>query len=46
MYLAPGMLALHRAVWLRPAEGIHSTWTHAVESYRRRLDAGAPEELV
>jgi hypothetical protein len=29
---------MHRAVWLRPAEGIHVTWTHAVESYRRRLD--------
>ncbi len=46
MYLAPGMLALHRAVWLRPAEGIHSTWTQAVESYRKRLEAGAAEEMV
>ena len=40
LYDAPGMLMLHRAVWLRPAEGIHATWTQAVESYRRRLDAG------
>ena len=38
LYLAPGMLMLHRAVWLRPTEGIHVTWTQAVESYRRRLD--------
>ncbi len=38
LYLAPAMLLMHRAVWLRSAEGIHSTWTHAVESYRRRLD--------
>ena len=40
LYHAPGMLMLHRAVWLRPAEGIHATWTQAVESYRRRLDTG------
>ncbi|WP_052572832.1 glucans biosynthesis glucosyltransferase MdoH [Haloferula sp. BvORR071] len=46
MYLAPGMLSLHRAVWLRPSEGIHATWTQAVESYRRRLDSGLAEELV
>ena len=32
------MLMMHRAVWLRSAEGIHSVWTQAVESYRRRLD--------
>lgn len=38
LYLAPAMLLMHRAVWLRSAEGIHSTWTQAVESYRRRLD--------
>jgi membrane glycosyltransferase len=38
LYAAPAMLMMHRAVWLRPAEGIHVTWTHAVESYRRRLD--------
>jgi membrane glycosyltransferase len=38
LYLAPAMLLMHRAVWLRSAEGIHSVWTQAVESYRRRLD--------
>ena len=38
LYAAPAMLMMHRAVWLRPAEGIHSVWTQAVESYRRRLD--------
>jgi membrane glycosyltransferase len=36
LYLAPAMLMMHRAVWLRPGEGIHATWTNAVESYRRR----------
>ena len=46
LYVAPAMLMLHRAVWLRPAEGIHSVWTRAVESYRRRIDAGAVEEPV
>ena len=38
LYLAPAMLMVHRAVWLRPADGIHPLWTQAVESYRRRLD--------
>jgi membrane glycosyltransferase len=38
LYLAPAMLLMHRAVWLRPNEGIHNVWTQAVESYRRRLD--------
>lgn len=38
LYLAPAMLHMHRAVWLRSSEGIHSVWTHALESYRRRLD--------
>lgn len=38
LYLAPAMLMMHRAVWLRPAEGMHTVWTRAVESYRRRLD--------
>jgi membrane glycosyltransferase len=42
LYLAPAMLLMHRAVWLRPAEGMHSTWTRAVESYRRRLDQSVP----
>ena len=46
LYLAPGMLALHRAVWLRPAEGIHSTWTQAVESYRRRIDTGIVDDIA
>jgi membrane glycosyltransferase len=39
LYLAPAMLMMHRAVWLRPAEGMHAVWTNAVESYRRRLDS-------
>ena len=43
LYLAPGMLMLHRAVWLRPEEGIHPVWTRAVESYRRRIDSGAED---
>ena len=38
LYLAPAMLMLHRAVWLRSTEGIHSVWTRALQSYRRRLD--------
>ncbi len=38
LYLAPAMLMMHRAVWLRPAEGMHAVWTQAVDSYRRRLD--------
>ncbi|WP_193214119.1 glucans biosynthesis glucosyltransferase MdoH [Luteolibacter marinus] len=46
LYVAPAMLMLHRAVWLRPAGGIHSVWTRAVESYRRRIDAGTVEEPV
>lgn len=44
LYLAPAMLMMHRAVWLRPAEGMHSVWTQAVESYRRRLDQPATIE--
>ncbi|MDP3849910.1 MAG: glucans biosynthesis glucosyltransferase MdoH [Luteolibacter sp.] len=44
LYLAPAMLMMHRAVWLRSVEGIHSVWTQSVESYRRRLDQpSAPE---
>lgn len=39
LYLAPAMLHLHRSVWLRPAEKIHTSWTQAVQSYRRPLDA-------
>jgi len=38
LYLAPAMLHMHRAVWLRSAEAIHPLWTQAVDSYRRRLD--------
>ena len=45
LYLAPAMLMMHRAVWLRPAEGMHEVWTQAVESYRRRLDQPAITEL-
>ncbi len=45
LYLAPAMLMMHRAVWLRPAEGMHAVWTQAVESYRRRLDQSASIEL-
>jgi len=41
LYLAPAMLHMHRSVWLRPAESIHPLWTHAVESYRRRLEGSA-----
>jgi len=43
MYLAPAMLHMHRSVWLRSTEGIHSIWTQALESYRRRLDSPTPE---
>jgi membrane glycosyltransferase len=43
LYLAPAMLMMHRAVWLRSAEGIHSVWSHAVESYRRRREALSAE---
>jgi membrane glycosyltransferase len=46
LYLAPAMLMMHRAVWLRPAEGIHSIWTQAVESYRRRLDQTPNLEVI
>jgi membrane glycosyltransferase len=38
LYLSPAMLLMHRAVWLRSADGIHPVWAQAVESYRRRLD--------
>ncbi len=38
LYHAPAMLLMHRAVWLRPAEGLHDVWRQAVESYRRRLE--------
>jgi len=43
LYLAPGMLMLHRAVWLRPEEGIHPVWTGAVVRYSRRIDSGAED---
>ncbi|MEO8616329.1 MAG: glucans biosynthesis glucosyltransferase MdoH [Luteolibacter sp.] len=46
LYLAPAMLMMHRAVWLRPNEGMHSVWTQAVESYRRRLDQSSAVELT
>jgi hypothetical protein len=38
VYLAPAMLLMHRAVWLRSTENIHSVWNQAVDSYRRRPD--------
>jgi membrane glycosyltransferase len=38
LYLAPAMVLMHRSVWLRSAESIHSVWTQAVQSYRMRLD--------
>ncbi len=44
LYLAPAMLMMHRAVWLRSSEGIHSVWTRAVDSYRRRLDHSSISE--
>jgi membrane glycosyltransferase len=44
LYHSPAMLMMHRAVWLRSAEGIHAVWTQAVESYRRRLDQPAATE--
>ena len=44
LYLAPAMLMMHRAVWLRPAESMHGVWSQAVESYRRRLDQASTAE--
>ena len=44
LYQPQAMLHMHRSVWLRPAEGIHAVWTQAVESYRRRIDAGLPDD--
>jgi len=41
LYLAPAMLMMHRAVWLRSAENMHNVWSGALESYRRRLDQPA-----
>ncbi len=43
LYLAPAMLHMHRAVWLRSTDGIHAVWTQALESYRRRLDSTSAE---
>lgn len=43
LYLAPTMLMMHRAVWLRPADAIHPVWARAVESYRR---PAAPAEAA
>jgi len=42
LYLAPAMLMMHRAVWLRSSESIHSVWTQAVDSYRRRREQTIP----
>jgi len=41
LYLAPAMLMMHRAVWLRSAESMHTVWSGALESYRHRLDQAA-----
>jgi membrane glycosyltransferase len=41
LYHASAMLLMHRAVWLRPSEGLHDVWMQAVESYRRR-----PEQVT
>ncbi len=46
LYLAPAMLMMHRAVWLRPTERIHHAWTEAVESYRRRVDPSSIAESI
>jgi membrane glycosyltransferase len=46
LYLSPAMLLMHRAVWLRSVEGIHSVWTQAVESYRQRLDQPSLPESI
>jgi membrane glycosyltransferase len=46
LYLAPAMLMVHRAVWLRSTENMHSVWTQAVESYRRRLDQAIINENI
>lgn len=46
LYLAPAMLMMHRAVWLRSVEGIHTVWTQAVESYRQRLDQPSTSESI
>lgn len=36
LYHSAAVLALHRAVWLRPFEELHRTWQEAVQSYRTR----------
>ena len=38
MYSSQGMLQMHRSVWSRPFEQLHSSWSRAVESYRTRVD--------
>lgn len=44
LYQPQAILHMHRSVWLRPAGGIHGIWSQAVESYRRRIDAGHPDD--
>lgn len=46
LYHSPSMLLMHRAVWLRPLDTIHPVWAHALETYRRRLDAPHEAEAV
>jgi len=38
MYSSQGMLQMHRSVWSRPFEKLHSSWSRAIESYRTRID--------
>jgi membrane glycosyltransferase len=38
LYHGPSVLAMHRAVWSRPFEGLHSSWGKAIESYRIRTE--------
>ncbi|MEI7927814.1 MAG: glucans biosynthesis glucosyltransferase MdoH [Verrucomicrobiales bacterium] len=38
LYHGPTVLAMHRAVWSRPFEGLHSSWGKAIESYRIRTE--------
>ncbi|MFD0892537.1 glucans biosynthesis glucosyltransferase MdoH [Luteolibacter ambystomatis] len=41
LYHGPSVLAMHRAVWSRPFDALHSSWGKAVESYRIRTEPDA-----
>jgi len=41
LYHGPTVLTMHRAVWSRPFEGLHSSWGKAIESYRIRTEPDA-----